>query len=147
MLCIVCRCEEISEQSCSTDVTNTHYAPGYSILINNSYADLIAEINRIQRDQIPGAGGCSQLLDALSCVIRWPACNTDFEQLIPICETQCPTINRQIMQCLMNLPSADFPLVTSVFSEFECTSPESYYNFPSQYIEEFSINCLMISKL
>ena len=126
---------------------STHYAPSAPFIDNPD--DLIDEIMRIS--QIPGLEMCAELINTLNCIITYPVCDANMTMLRPVCESQCELISEQLTQCLMGLPNEDFPLVTNnIFSNVTCDDPESYYNFPSQYIlnsTDAAAECLMIGKL
>ena len=125
-----------------------HFAPG-TLWISANHNDLNDEIRQI--NELMEFTTCGELLNTLNCVVRYPACSTDTEKLIPICQSQCLLIDVQIKQCLINLednfPGSDFPLVKNLLRSIECDEAGTYYNFPFQYIEANSSNCLMLSKL
>ena len=145
----ICSCAKFPpEDFCSTVLSNsTHYAPG-TLGINVNLDELKDEVKRIRN--LPEFTTCIELINTLDCIIRYPACNANKEKLIPICQSQCLLIDVQIPQCLLhlenNLLMTDFPLVKELLRSVECDQPESYYNFPSHYIETNSTDCLMISK-
>lgn len=82
---------------------------------------------------------------------RFPACSDSMTTIVPICESQCLMIDLQIAQCLLylehNMLNQDFSLVVDLLRKIECDEPETYYNFPPQYFETNSSECLMLSKL
>ena len=126
---------------------STHYAPGAPFIDDSD--DLMDEILRI--NQIPGLEMCAELINKLNCIFTYPVYDTNVTYIRPVCESQCEVISDQLTQCLMGLPSEEFPLVTgSILSNVTCDDPESYYNFPSQYIlnsTDDAAECLMIGKL
>ena len=140
---------EITPVECAAAVRSTHYAPGAPFIDDNPN-DAIDEIMRIT--QIPGMAMCAELINILNCIITYPVCEVaeaNVARLRPICESQCEEITNQLTQCLMSLPEGEFPLVTdNIFSEVTCDDPESYYNFPGQYILDSTNNaeCLRIGK-
>jgi len=131
-------------------LTNTHYAPGTydpKILGNNaSLDDLNNEIRRL--NELPEFTMCGELTSVLNCVIKYPACSADMEKLIPICPSQCALIDFQKAKCLLVLSDLDFSLVKGVLQSFKCVDPQTYYNFPQQYVDEANMtDCLTLSKL
>ena len=142
----ICSCAEIPQNdSCSNVLAHTHYAPG-TLAINVDPDDLDDEIRQI--NELPDFDNCAELINKLNCMITYPACSVNREQLIPLCPSQCPQLSVQIAQCsldLLNVYNSDFQLVQKLLNSFECDDPQTYYNFPSQYIENNSTNCLMIS--
>lgn len=135
------------EDFCFTALSSTYYAPG-TLGINVNLDDLTDEVKRIRN--LPEFTVCLELINTLDCIIRYPACNANTQKLIPICQSQCLLIDAQIPQCLLYLENnflmTDFPSVEELLRSVECDDPESYYNFPSHYIETNSTDCLMISK-
>ena len=144
MYILLLRCVE-TPTDCADAVRSTHYPPGASFIDDNPI-EIINEITRIS--QIPGMAMCAELINMLDCILTYPVCDADMERLRPICESQCEMMTNQLTQCLMSLPEGEFPLVTDIFSEVTCDDPESYYNFPSQYILDSTDNdeCLRIGK-
>ena len=144
-----CSCKELPEEDfCLTLLASDHFAPSTSEISANP-SDLNDEISQI--NELMEFTTCGELLNTLNCLVKYPACSTDTEKLIPICDTQCLQIDVQIKQCLINLedkiPGSDFLLVKNLLRSIECDEAETYYNFPFQYIETNSTNCLMLSKL
>ena len=142
-------CKELPEEDfCFTLLPSNHFAPGTSEISANP-SDLNDEISQI--NELMEFTTCGELLNTLNCLVKYPACSADTKKLIPICDTQCLLIDVQIKQCLINLedkfPGSDFPLVKNLLRSIECDEAETYYNFPFQYIEANSTNCLMLSKL
>ena len=135
-------CVDSPQDFCSTILPSTHYAPSTSWITTNP-DDLEKEIMRL-----PESGTCTELIKTLNCVVKYPACSTDTQKLIPICQSQCPQINIQIARCSLDLVSSDFILVKRLLNSFGCYDPNSYYNFPSRYIniETNTTECLMLSK-
>ena len=142
-------CRELPQEDfCSTLLTFEHFAPGTLWISANPY-DLNDEIRQI--NELMEFTTCGELLNALNCVVRYPACSNDTEKLIPICQSQCLLMDVQIKQCLIdledNLSGSEFPLVKNLLSSIECDETETYYNFPLRYVETNSTNCIMLSKL
>ena len=144
----ICSCVESPQDFCSTSLSNTHYAPG-TLGINVNPDDLKDEIKKIRNLQ--EFVTCIELINILDCIIRYPACNSSSQKLIPICQSQCLLIEAQMPQCLLhlenNLLMSDFPMVEELLRSVDCDNPESYYNFPSYHIETNSTDCLMIGEL
>ena len=142
---IICSCEEKPQDSCSTILSNTHYAPG-TLGIDANPVELSDEISRIKNSS--DLTICIELIDILSCVTRYPACSDNMKTIIPICESQCLIIDFQIAQCLIhledNMLNQEFPLVRTLLGSVECDEPETYYNFPTHYFETNSSECLML---
>lgn len=141
-------CAETPQDFCSTVhvLPNTHYAPG-TLRINADADELKDEIRRIRN--LADFSTCIELINELNCVIRYPACSANMKKLIPLCKSQCLSIDYQIAQCLIyledNMLISDFPLVVNLLTSVECDEPETYYNFPLDYIENNSTECLMLS--
>lgn len=135
---------EAPQDFCSTVLPSTYYAPG-TLVIGTNPDDLKEEIRKI-RDSSEFTM-CTELINMLYCIIKYPACNANKPKLIPICYSQCPLIDIQIAQCLLDLRSSDFPLVKELLMVFECDDPQTYINFPSQHVETNQTECLMLSKL
>lgn len=148
-MCAFCSCIKLPKQDyCSTLLTNHHYAPG-TLWISSNHSDLNDEIRQI--NELTDFTRCGELLNTLNCVIRHPACSANTKKLVSICHSQQLTINFQIKLCLLHLEdsgvhSSDFPLVKNLLNSVDCVDPETYYNFPLQYVETNSTNCLMLSK-
>ena len=139
-------CEDFPQNnSCSTVLAHTHYAPG-TLGFDVDPDDLDDEIERI--NELPDFNNCAELINTLNCLMTFPACSRDTEKLIPICQSQCPLLNVQTAQCsldLLNLHNSEFPLVNRLLHVFDCDDHNAYYNFPRRYVETNRTNCLMIS--
>ena len=70
------------------------------------------------------------------CVFRFPACNPETGMILPICPELCPTVDDIVMQCSLEFfrGNPDFPNINQLLDTFVCLEPETYYNFPEQYI-------------
>ena len=71
-------------------------------------------------------------------MFRFPACNETRGTILPICRDICGLVDGIVNQCteeqfFRNNP--DFPAVNQLLDTFVCSEPQSYYNFPIQYIE------------
>ena len=144
-----CSCKETPQEFCSTILPNNdHYAPGTSG-IDADPNELEDEIRRIE--DLQDFTTCIELIDALYCTIKHPACSANLKKVSPICQSQCLSIDYQTVQCLIYLEDnnliTDFPLVVDLLRTVECDEPDTYYNFPSDYIDNNSTDCLMLSKL
>ena len=142
-------CEETPQDFCSSMFpNNTHYAPG-TLGIDVNLDKLQDEISRMSNLQ--DFTMCIELIDALNCLIKYPACSVNMKKVSPICQSQCLTVYYQTAQCLIyledNMRILDFPLVVDLLRTVECDEPDTYYNFPSDYIDNNSTDCLMLSKL
>ena len=124
---------------------NALYAPSTSLFSEDPDV-FFEEISQIT--ELPGLAMCGELFNTLYCTFRYPACTANMRWLRPICQSECSMITDQVMQCLNDLPSEDFPIVSEMLlSDVSCEEPESYYRFPSQYISNNPDHCLIISKL
>ena len=88
---------------------------------------------------------CEEIFEALHCVVSYPACNASTNKLIPICQSQCLSIDIHITQCSLNLLNSNFPLLRNILNTIDCDAPETYYPFPSQYIDTTSSDCIMLT--
>ena len=68
---------------------------------------------------------------------RFPACNETRGTILPICRNICDFVDMVVSQCISQqfLNNPEFPAVNRLLDTFECLEPQSYYNFPAQYIE------------
>ena len=145
---LISNCKELPQDDfCYTMVSSTHYAIG-TLEINANPSDLNDEISQI--NELMEFTTCGELLNTLNCVIRYPACSTDTENIIPICDTQCLQIDVHIKQCLLDLQNSNlfisnFPLVESLLTSVECEEPQTYYDFWRQYVDSNSSNCVLLS--
>ena len=78
-------------------------------------------------------------------MISYPACNASTNKLIPICPSQCLSIDIHITQCSLDLLNFNFPLLKDILNTIDCDEPETYHPFPSQYIDTTSTDCVMLS--
>ena len=70
-------------------------------------------------------------------MFSFPACNPITGRILPICSNRCGVVNFVIGECSLEFFRNDpeFPNVNRLLDIFVCDQPESYYNFPLQYIE------------
>ena len=81
------------------------------------------------------------------CALNFPACNPITGRVLPICEDQCILVDEIIRQCSTEFfrHNPEFPTVNRFLNTFVCDRPETYYNFPLQYIETTNPNdCSLI---
>ena len=144
---IIFRCIEKQQDFCSTILPIAYYAPG-TLGINADPDELKDEIRRIRN--LPDFTACIELINALDCVIKYPSCSANMNKIVPICQSQCRSIDYQIIECLIHLENnmliSEFQLVHNLLETVECEEPETYYNFPVEYIKINSTDCLMLSK-
>ena len=81
-------------------------------------------------------------------MFRFPACNATTGRILPICPDVCSFVDAVVMPCTNGFfrNNPDFPAVNQLLDAFVCLEPQSYYNFPSQYIETDPNDCLKICK-
>ena len=78
------------------------------------------------------------------CVFRYPACNATTGKILPICRDICGLVDTFVGQCTESQffrHNPDFPTVNHLLDTFVCLEPQSYYNFPAQYIETDPNDC------
>ena len=144
---MLCRCERAGDipAQCSGIVRNALYAPS-TPLIDEDPDQLFEEISEIT--ELPGLAMCGELFNTLYCTFRYPACSANMQRLRPLCQSQCQMITDQVTQCLNDLPSENFPIVSKMlFNDIICEEPDNYYRFPIRYASDNPDNCLNISKL
>ena len=141
-------CEPIdSSKNCHPPLSNTHFATTGSELINER-VEVFDEL-----DQLEGELGtdhdCIELLRQLDCVLSQPACNPDTGRVTPICPELCPEIDQSIADSCANQSfvnnTIQFQHLNSLI-QFNCSDPESYFNFPSAYFSNSSDDCLFFGK-
>ena len=77
-------------------------------------------------------------------MFRYPACNDTTGKILPICPDICDLVDQVVGLCtesqfFRNNPK--FPAVNHLLDTFVCLEPQSYYNFPAQYIETDPNEC------
>lgn len=128
--------------NCSTILSNKRYAP--ATRIGNLSNDLKNEIRHISK--LPVFKECQEIFSALDCaVIKYPACNPSTNKLIPICRSQCLSIDIHITQCSLSLLNSNFTLLKDILDTVDCDVPGTYYPFSSQYIDTTSTDCVMLN--
>ena len=73
-------------------------------------------------------------------MFRFPACNETRGTILPICHNYCDFVDLVVNRCTSQhfeifINNPEFPAVNQLLDTFECLEPQSYYNFPAQYIE------------
>ena len=81
-------------------------------------------------------------------MFRFPSCNPETGRILGICPNVCPTIDSIITDCSLEFfrNNPDFPAVNELLDTFVCLDPETYYNFPAEYIETEPEDCSQIRK-
>ena len=76
------------------------------------------------------------------CVFSFPACNPATGRILPICSNRCGVVDIVIGRCSLEFFRNDpeFPAINQFLDTFVCNEPETYYNFPLQYIETMDPN-------
>ena len=66
--------------------------------------------------------------------------------ILPICPDVCPLVDDIVSQCSLEFfrNNEEFPNVNQLLDDFVCLEPQSYYNFPIQYIS--TDDCSAFSK-
>ena len=80
---------------------------------------------------------CRAFISIVICVFGFPACNPTTGRILPICRNRCPIVDLIVAQCSEEffIDNPEFPAVNRLLDTFVCREPQSYYNFPIQYIE------------
>ena len=112
---------------------------GYSHYAPSTFEDadaLFDEIENLIR-QLDDLNLCRAFFSTVICVFSFPACNPITGRILPICSNRCGVVNFVIGECSLEFFRNDpeFPNVNRLLDTFVCDEPESYYNFPLQYIE------------
>ena len=136
------RCIEISDETCQSQILYPTYAPAAIVYTN----ELSVEIETITRLLDP-LNPCRGFSTYMMCTYRFPACNATTGKVIPLCLEACPDINSVIELCTREFfyNNPDYPFINQLLNSFSCES-QSYLNFPLQYIETDSIECVDFSK-
>lgn len=136
-----------SDDSCLPQLPlGAHYAPNTFEFVGQVFG----EIQSIIR-QLPQTSVCRGFVNTVVCVFRFPACNPETGKILPICPFVCPTVDCIVNECSLEFFAGDpnFPEVNRLLDIFMCNNPQTYYNFPSQYIstgDELNVDCSLISK-
>ena len=87
--------------------------------------------------QLDPFNACRVFITTVICVFRFPACNDTTGTILPICSSLCPTVDAIVMECSLEFfrNNSDFPAVNELLDTFVCLEPQTYYNFPAQYID------------
>ena len=127
-------CTEIpSVETCLPQLQSSFYAPGTFDSTGQVFSEFQEIIRRLDPLDI-----CRAFISTVICVFRFPACNETRGTILPICRDICGLVDGIVNQCteeqfFRNNP--DFPAVNQLLDTFVCSEPQSYYNFPIQYIE------------
>ncbi|XP_065910180.1 tyrosine-protein kinase receptor TYRO3-like isoform X2 [Dysidea avara] len=121
---------------------DAYYAPNTFELVGAVFG----EIQTIIR-QLPQSSVCRGFIGTVVCVFRFPGCNPDTGKILPICSFVCPVVDCIVDACSLEFFRNDpnFPEVNRLLDQFICRVPQTYYNFPSQYISDDSDCSLIIS--
>ena len=113
----------------------------YTDELSNEFQTIIRQLNQLD--------ACRGHLTYVMCLRRFPACNDTTGRLTPLCLTDCPTFGNTITidECSGSffINNQDFPLINELVNSVSC-EPESYINFPRQYIGNASNECVVFSK-
>lgn len=87
-------------------------------------------------------------MSTVVCVFRFPACNATSGKILPICHSICPLVDEILAQCSKGffVGNSTFANVNRLLGNFECRKPQSYYNFPLQYIASDPNDCSAFSE-
>ena len=139
-------CKPAESSTCHPPLSNTHFAITGSELINER-SEVFDEFNQLE--ELEADDDCIEILTILDCVLSQPACNPDTGRVTPICPELCPEIDQSIADSCANQPfvndTIQFPHINSLI-QFNCSDPESYFNFPSSYFSNPSNDCLFYGK-
>ena len=82
------------------------------------------------------------------CTFEFTACNVSTGRLLPICTADCAIIDNILDDCSSEFHANDpnYPGVNELLYPFMCHEPQTYYNFPAQYIETDPSQCAGLSK-
>ena len=133
-------CIKISpEETCLPQLENLFYAP----TTISSSGQVFSEFQDIIREMDP-LDVCRAFISTIICVFRFPACNPTTGRILPICPDICGLVDTVVGLCtesqfFRNNP--EFPAVNELLDTFICLEPQSYYNFPAQYIETDPNDC------
>ena len=87
---------------------------------------------------------CRVFISTVYCVFEYPACNDTTGKILPICPDICGLVDGVVNQCTESQffrHNPNFPAVNHLLDTFVCLEPQSYYNFPAQYIETDPNDC------
>ena len=136
----MCSCIEVPEEdTCRPQLQNSHYAPETF----DSTGQVFREFQDIIRELDP-LDFCRVFISTVICVFRYPACNDTTGKILPICPDICGLVDGVVNQCTESQffrHNPDFPAVNHLLDTFVCLEPQSYYNFPAQYIETDPNDC------
>ena len=131
---LIRRCIEIPDtEACLPRILNSFYAPGTF----DSTGQVFSELREIFF-QLDPMDTCRTLIITVICVFSFPACNERRGTILPICRSICDVVDLIVERCTSQQffrNNSAFPAVNRLFDTFVCLEPQSYYNFPAQYIE------------
>ncbi|XP_065911219.1 uncharacterized protein [Dysidea avara] len=136
-------CESIESTRCHPSLSYTHFALTGSELINER-DKVTDEFDRLG-EEIGADHDCLGILRLLDCILSQPACNPDTGTVTPVCLELCPEIDQNIADSCANLSfindTIHFQHLNHLI-QFGCYDPQSYYNFPSSYFSNSSVDCI-----
>jgi len=117
-----------SGEPCLLQLSNSFYAP--------ATFDYTEELSLEIRNLDP-LNNCTGFITTMICIFRFPACNPSTGKTLPICTSICDSVDSIAKQCLLEYfgNNTEFPVVNQLLSAFRCHEPQTYINFPLQYIE------------
>ena len=140
-------CESIESTRCHPSLSYTHFALTGSELINER-DEVTDEFDHLG-EEIGADHDCLEILRLLDCILSQPACNPDTGTVTPICPELCPEIDQNIADSCTNQSfindTIQFEHLNRIL-QFNCFDPESYYNFPSSYFSNSSVDCISFGK-
>ena len=127
------------DETCLPQLPYSFYAPNTFDLTNKLFREI-----QIILGELDPFNDCRRFINSVVCVLRFPACNATSGRILPICPDLCSFIDGVIIarcssEFFANNPN--FSAVNDLLNRFECLQPQSYYNFPAQYIENASVEC------
>ena len=135
-------CQPISAQNreCDALFSNTHFATTGTELINER-GEVNVEFDQLGEDV---NDDCIQTLELLDCFLSLPACNPVTGMVMPLCPESCPEVEQIIAEncgdAFFINNTMDFPFLNQLIN-FNCSNPESYFNFPSLYFSNSADDC------
>jgi len=133
-----------SDDSCLPQLPpGAHYAPNTFELVGEVFAEIQEIIQRLPQSSV-----CRGFIGTVICVFRFPGCDPGTGKILPICPLACPIVDCIVDDCSLEFFAGDpnFPAINQLLNAFVCDDPQTYYNFPSQYISDPNENCSFIGK-
>ena len=88
---------------------------------------------------------CKSFWGVFFCFIEFPSCDDNTSELLPICVDRCPDIQAAYDFCFQrrNLSSIEQvdPALFNIYSNFNCSVPETYYFSDNSVRNISSISC------